>query len=193
MGCSEVLAGLVVDEAVFGSVIEGLSTHAPAVQPPAWDAFTDEYRWTLVPDAEGAGYKAEFLVHHSPGATVKVNVWMAPDLRRGEEPMPHGHPWPFTAHLLMGGYTEQRYRLTDGSVDAHTVTHRQGGANHLPVSVFHEVTDVHEPGRTVSLMVCGAGRSGLWGYLDPQTGRVTPPRPDPAFQERLKALNPRLG
>lgn len=192
MGRIEIAAGLVVDGDMFDAVAAGLVAHAPAAQPVTWESFRDQTCWTLVPDATGAGYKAEFVVHRSPAATVKVNVWMAPDLRRGEEPMPHSHPWPLTARLLMGGYTEQRYTLTNGIVHARAVAHRQGGKNHLPTNVFHEVTEVHHPSRTVSLMVCGAGTAGQWGYLGPQTGHVTPPRPDPAFRERLKAINPHL-
>lgn len=67
-----------------------------------------------------------------------------------------------------------------------------GGQNHLSLDVFHEVTQIHSPGRTLTLMVCGAGRKGDWGNLNPETGAFEPNRPDPSFRDRLKALNPRM-
>ncbi|MEU6355956.1 hypothetical protein ABZ896_42710 [Streptomyces sp. NPDC047072] len=52
------------------------------------------------------------------------------------------------------------------------------------------MTGIHEPGRTMSLMLCGRGERGTWDYLDPDTGRRIPAAPDPSFSARLRALNP---
>uniref|UniRef100_UPI003F4977B7 hypothetical protein n=1 Tax=Amycolatopsis sp. CA-096443 TaxID=3239919 RepID=UPI003F4977B7 len=71
------------------------------------------------------------------------------------------------------------------------IEHRAGGRNDVPRSVYHEVTEIHEPGRTLSLMVCGRGERGAWGYLD-TTGLHTPTAPDPDFKAKLRQLNPHL-
>ncbi|MCI2422492.1 hypothetical protein MOQ72_34200 [Saccharopolyspora sp. K220] len=70
------------------------------------------------------------------------------------------------------------------------VEHRAGGRNDVPRSVYHEVIEIHEPGRTLSLMVCGRGERGAWGYLDTSTGLHTPTSPDPDFKAKLRQLNP---
>ena len=65
-----------------------------------------------------------------------------------------------------------------------------GGVNSVGREVYHEVTEVHAPGGTLSLMVCGRGERGRWGYLDLATGLHRAAAPDPGFGERLRALNP---
>lgn len=67
-----------------------------------------------------------------------------------------------------------------------------GGSNELPLNVFDDVTRIHAPGATLTLMLCGAGRQEAWGYLDPETGRTYDNEPDPGFRDRLLALNPRM-
>jgi hypothetical protein len=49
-----------------------------------------------------------------------------------------------------------------------------------------------EPGRTLTLMVCGRGNKGQWGYIDPDTGEYRDNEPDPTFLERAKRINPRM-
>ncbi|MDQ0604285.1 hypothetical protein QF037_008630 [Streptomyces canus] len=187
----QVVPGLIVDEELFDATVHGLEQYAPS-ESLTWEDFTSEDRWLLVPDPDGLGYKAELVLRREEDRTVKVNLWMAPDLRDGAKPQPHNHPWEFTAHILAGGYTEQRYELVDGQVVTETRVHEAGGTNHMPLSSFHEVTHIQVPGRTLTLMVCGAGRQGAWEYLDPDTGEVEPNRPDPGFREGLAALNPRM-
>lgn len=191
MRAGRIVPGLTVDEELFDATVDGLARFAPD-ESLTWAEFTSEDRWLLVPDSDGVGYKAEAVLRREEGRTVKVNLWLAPDLRDGEESRPHNHPWEFTAHILAGGYTEQRYEVVDGQVVTETQVHAAGGANEVPLSTFHEVTDIQAPGRTLTLMVCGTGREGDWGYLDPATGEVEPNRPDPGFRERLIALNPRM-
>ena len=187
----EIVPGLIVDEEMFDAGVAGLKAHAPD-ERLTWDSFTDEQNWTLVPDPDGSGYKAEYLVRREEERTVKINVWFSPDLRDGEAPKPHNHPWEFTAFILLGGYTEDRYEVVDGNVNKSTQEHKAGEQNHLPLTTFHEVTQISEPGRTLTLMVCGAGREGAWGYLDPVTGEFEENRSDPGFGRRLEDLNPRL-
>lgn len=94
--------------------------------------------------------------------------------------------------MLLGGYSEDRYTLdrAGGVRSEHGVEHGAGGVNTVPLATYHEVTAIHDPGRTLTLMVCGPGERGRWGYLDPATGRHHAAAPDPDFGERLKALNP---
>ncbi|MFF7446509.1 MULTISPECIES: hypothetical protein [unclassified Streptomyces] len=186
-----VVPGLTVDEELFDATVDGLARFTPD-ESLTWAEFTSEDRWLLVPDSDGVGYKAEAVLRREEGRTVKVNLWMAPDLRDGEKSRPHNHPWEFTAHILAGGYTEQRYEVVDGQVVTETQVHMAGDTNEVPLSTFHEVTDIQAPGRTLTLMVCGAGREGDWGYLNPTTGELEPNRPDPGFRDRLIALNPRM-
>ncbi|MGY4969559.1 hypothetical protein ACWGCC_10055 [Streptomyces nigrescens] len=187
----EIIPGLTVDKEMYQSAVEGLAAFAPD-EKLTWESFADERSWLLIPDPDGSGYKAELVVRRAAESTIKINLWMSPDLRAGSAPQPHNHPWEFVAHVLMGGYTEQRYQVIDGTVHTATQTHKAGGENHLPLDVFHEVTQIHAPGRTLTLMICGKGRKGDWGYLDPESGAFEANRPDPEFRDRLVALNPRM-
>lgn len=158
------------------------------------------------------GIKAEFIVKQGPPylQTIKVNVWNSGDLRLNGKPIPHNHPWEeFIAKLVMGGYTECRYVVENprliiddpysrhelGDVHASEFTYHAGtehNRNYMPRTVFHEVTRVLKPRRTVSVMVCGPGRKEAWGYLEPGTGRYTPHKLSTVghdFQARKLALN----
>jgi hypothetical protein len=104
--------------------------------------------------------------------------------------MPHGHPWDFTAYVLMGGYTEDRYQVVDGKVLTEKATHRAGDKNNVPIDLFHEVTEILEPGRTLTLMICGEGTQGQWGYINPETGEFRLNQSDPSFMERARLINP---
>ncbi|MGF7229460.1 MAG: hypothetical protein ACQR33_05795 [Candidatus Saccharibacteria bacterium] len=155
-----------------------------------WRSFTDPKKWLLIPDPECFGYKAELTLHQTEQSTIKVNIWYGPDLRAGETPKPHNHPWDFTAHVLLGSYNETRYDSSNsGAPLIQDRVHAEGGQNHVPLHVFHEVTEV-EPGKTMSLMVCGRGTKGQWGYIDPHTGAFELTAPDPTFRDRLLQLNP---
>lgn len=191
MSSVQVIPGLTVDQTMFHAAAAGLAAHAPG-ERLTWEMFTGANSWTLIPDPDGFGYKAECVLRREPTRTVKINLWMGPDLRDGQAPRPHNHPWEFTAHVLLGGYTEQRYELAGKAVKSTAETHLVGGQNHVPLSTFHEVTEIAEPGRTLTLMLCGEGTHGDWGYLDPETGKVTVNVADPGFQARLAQLNPRM-
>lgn len=181
--------GLSVTVADYELVAAGLAQHLPE-ETLTWEEFTDPARWWRVPDGTGDVYKNELVLAETAGRTVKVNWWGLPDRRGGAKPQPHNHPWPFRAHILAGGYTEDRYTADGGQVHTETaVEHRAGAVNTVPLAVFHEVTGIHDGG-AVSLMVCERGERGTWGYLDLDTGQVLRPETDPGFTGRLRALNP---
>ncbi|MFB7630472.1 hypothetical protein ACFC0M_05915 [Streptomyces sp. NPDC056149] len=187
----QVAPELVLDDVMFNAAEAGVAAHLPGLAALTWERFTVPADWTLVPDDRGAGYKAELVLLNTPERTAKINVWFAPDLRGGEDPTPHSHPWDFVAHVLLGGYNEDRYTLDGGSVRAERgVEHVAGGANRVVREVYHEVTEIHAPGATLSLMVCGRGERGRWGYLDLATGLHQATASDPDFGARLRALNP---
>lgn len=73
-----------------------------------------------------------------------------------------------------------------------TQSHTAGEVNGITREQFHEVTAIHEPGRTLSLMICGLGERGAWGHLDPGSGvfELNDPSADPGFSDRLYAINP---
>lgn len=188
----QIAPGLVLDDELFGAAEAGVSAHAPHLAPLTWRQFAEPAGWTLVPDDCGDGYKAELVLLNTREATAKINLWFLPDLRGGQEPTPHSHPWAFDAHVLLGGYSEDRYTPDGtGMVRAERgVEHAAGGVNGVPRSVYHEVTAIHEPGRTLTLMVCGRGERGAWGYLDLATGQHRHVEPDRTFAARLRAINP---
>ncbi len=69
--------------------------------------------------------------------------------------------------------------------------HVQGATSTVDRRLYHEVTALlAPPGRTMTLMACGPGERGAWGYLGLGTGRHVSPEADAAFPARLKALNP---
>ncbi|MER8002966.1 hypothetical protein [Streptomyces sp. NPDC095613] len=183
--------GLLVDEALHEAASEGIGLYAPNCAPLTWDRFVAPAGWWLVPDETGDGYKAECVLEDTQDRTIKINLWFLPDLRGGQKAQPHSHPWDFHAHVLLGGYNEDRYVPDGGTVRAErSVEHQAGAVNRVPIDVYHEVTQIHDPGRTLTLMVCGRGERGRWGYLDINTGTRVPVQPDPKFAARLRALNP---
>ncbi|MEU7162228.1 hypothetical protein AB0A98_38305 [Streptomyces chrestomyceticus] len=192
MKTTRIIPGLVVDEAMLEAAAAALPAHAPELGPLSWECFTAPANWWMVPDEAGDACKAELVLREDTEATVKVNLWLLPDRRAADgRPAPHSHPWDFRSWILLGGYDEDRYELSDGHVRADlAVAHRSGTVNEIDRALYHEVTGIHEPGRTLSLMVCGPGVRGSWGYLDPDTGRCVPSAPDPGFTDRLRALNP---
>lgn len=192
---ADIAPGLTVTAAQFEAAAAALAEHAPDVAL-TWEQWTAPHRWGLVPDEDtGRCYKAEFTLSDHPRLLRRINIWFEPDLRGGGRPRPHSHPWPFRAHVLTGGYSEDRYVLDGGAVAVDAAEHRPGGVNHLPRGLFHEVTELHgAPGRVLTLMVATApGVRGGWGYLDPDTGRYAPaPPPSTTFQQAWRKLNPHL-
>ncbi|NKQ55602.1 hypothetical protein HFP15_22215 [Amycolatopsis sp. K13G38] len=191
MKTTTIAPDLTLDEAMFEAAAEGFATDVPDLAPLTWERFTHAPDWTLVPNDCGDAYKAELVLRNTRDSTLKLNIWNLPDLRGGEVSQPHSHPWHFTAHVLLGGYNEDRYSPENGTIHRERgVEHTAGCVNDVPKAVYHEVTAIHDPGRTVSLMVCGQGARGDWGYLDLATGEREPVRPDPDFAAKLRALNP---
>ncbi|MFH8405295.1 hypothetical protein ACH4FX_11045 [Streptomyces sp. NPDC018019] len=196
MKTTRIIPGFTVDEAMHEAAAAALAAHAPQLGLGlSWERFTAPASWWLVPDEAGDACKAELVLREDAEATAKINLWLLPDRRAQDgRPTPHSHPWSFRSWILMGGYDEDRYELTDGQVRADlAVAHRRGTVNDVGGALYHEVTDIHEPGRTLTLMVCGPGVRGRWGYLDTDTGRHIPSVPDTGFADRLRALNPHRG
>lgn len=188
----EITPQFAVTEEIFEAAAAGIAAHAPDVGSLKWERFAAPGGWLLIPDDQGELSKAEMSLLVTAERTVRLNVWVRPDLRGGQKPMPHNHPWSsFTGHVLLGGYDEDRYAQDNGGVRSDLgVRHNSPAANTIDHETYHEVTAVHEPGRTVSLMVCGPGRRGDWGYLNIDTGQVGREQPVHGFDRMLNALNP---
>lgn len=211
-----VIAGLVLDDEMYERARAALQIHAPReVKAFTWERFIDLASWRLLPNPERLDepfYKAEFVIKNAYPwkQTVKLNLWRSPDLRKDGAPLPHSHPWRFTGHLLMGGYQEDRYQVarpdlllanryasaTIGMAKfTPGVVHLAGQSNRIRLTTFHEVTEILEPGRTLSLMNCRRGLKDGWGYLNPETGLYTPNKQhptDPKFKALFRARNPHL-
>ncbi|MEU7004335.1 hypothetical protein [Nonomuraea sp. NPDC046570] len=110
-----IVPGLTVTAAMYEVAAAGIELHSPDVGPLTWETWTDPARWTLVPDEQTMrAFKAEFTLRdYADGTLRRINLWHEPDLRGGASPKPHSHPWPFIAHVLAGGYSEQRYTAHD--------------------------------------------------------------------------------
>lgn len=189
---TELVPGLTLDEQLFEVAAAGLSADAHHLPALSWEGFTDPLSWWLIPEEDGLLSKAELTLVKGAAETVKLNVWFRGDVRDRGRPMPHNHPWDsFTGHVLAGGYSEDRYGLdTDPELG---IAHVGPVRNVVPQSVFHEVREIHEPGRTLSLMTCSTGRRGDWGYLDIDTGGYVANsdyQPVADFSALLMALNP---
>jgi hypothetical protein len=192
-----VIPGLVLTGAMFEVAADGIDRYVPDLAPLSFERFTDPAGWWMIPDEDGNGYKAELQLLNTTQRTIRLNRWFLPDLRGGQESRPHSHPWHFAARVLAGGYTEDRFeRIGAGNGDQPTVReqlgieHQAGGVNEVPRSVYHEVTQIHDPSATLSLMICGRGQRGQWGYLNTTTGVHTPTAPAPDFAAKLRHLNP---
>ena len=105
-----------LDDTIYEAVKANLGKVVPGRAAwLTWAKFTTRENWCLIPDVEHPDlpfFKAEFIVLNEPPwrQTIKVNVWMAPDLRRDARPIPHNHPWKhpeypeesFSAYVLDG-------------------------------------------------------------------------------------------
>lgn len=210
--------GLELDDEMYELARAVLAEEAPEQVPDfTWERFIRRESWMLIPDMEFDGlrwYKAEFVIKHGAPyhQTVKLNIWRSPDLRKDGAPLPHNHPWPFFSRVLRGGYAEDRYEVRRNRnkilVDPHTawdvegtdvtqnVAHLAGETNDLPLTTFHEVTEIFEPGQTLSLMNCDLGRKEGWGHLedDGKGNLVYVPNKlgelDTRFMPRMLELNP---
>lgn len=189
---TQITTGLTVDADMYEVAHWGILREHPTAGALAWERFTDPAHWWLIPARDGTASRAEFTLREDTTKTVKINVWFAPERPREKgKPQPHSHPWNFRSHILMGAYYEDRYTLEDGRVHSeHGIGHQLGEVHKMPKTVYHEVTGVWDPGRTLSLMVCGPGERGRWGHLDPDKGEHIPAKRDPQFLAKLKALNP---
>jgi hypothetical protein len=184
------IPGLTLTDTLYDAAAEGIARHVPDLAPLTREWFTELADWCLVPDDTGAAYKAEFVLLKTRQRTHKINLWFAPDLRGGQLSRPHNHPWDFRSDVLLGGYDEDRYEA--GQLVRSVARHQAGAANTIGRRDYHEVTAIHEPGATLTLMSCGPGARNGWGYLDTDTGLHVPLTPDPAFSVRFAALNPHL-
>lgn len=181
----QIIPGLRLDSQDYELAAAALAQYAPDLAPLTWAQFTAPEKWALIPDPTGAAYKAERVVQRTMARTLKFNLWFRPDLRAGETPRPHSHPWDtFTSHILRGGYEEIVYT---------PASHTAGDSNRIARDDYHEVTAIHAPGKTLTLMVCGLWSPG-WGYLDPASGAYASHNPgdDPEFEARFRTLNPHL-
>lgn len=135
-------------------------------------------------------YKTELVLLRDPKVrTVKMLWWHGDDPRD----TPHNHPWSFRSAILSGGYSEERFHVSNGVTHKETRTYEAGDINVVPSDVFHNVRDV-QPG-TVTLLDCGEASEGnAWGYLNVATGeRIPNSQLTPAnFLENFRALNPHL-
>jgi hypothetical protein len=204
----EIILGVTIDDEMYAAAADGLSAHAPAQPLLTWETFTDPMRWWLVPgpddDDTGVpiGYKAEFTLIQTLEVTIKANVWYRPDLRSRETSEPHTHPWEvMEAHPVLGGYEDEHWHRTaaGGLVEKGTKLNVLGSVNRIFARDYHEVTSIAEPGRTVSVMVCGRwihdeANRGVWGHLDLRTGCHVPAVRDKGeqqrFRQRLLRINP---
>jgi len=211
-----VAPGLTLDEEMYETAKAAVSRYvSDKLAEFTWERFVARESWRLIPDLEHPEepfFKAEMIIKQEPPytQTIKLNVWRSADLRRDGTPMPHSHPWPFVSHVLMGAYVEDRYEVSQPNrllVDPHSqwnlgsvnlvsgVIHHAGLRNHMELDTFHEVVEVLEPGRTMSLMDCDLGRKDGWGYLDPDTGLYVPSKQSPispGFKALMLERNPHL-
>jgi hypothetical protein len=216
MGSIVVAPGLTLDEEMYETAKVAVGRYvADKLAEFTWERFVARESWRLIPDLEHPEepfFKAEMIIKQEPPytQTIKLNIWRSADLRRDGAPMPHSHPWPFMGHVLMGAYVEDRYEVSRPNrllVDPHSqwnlgsvsliagVVHYAGLPNSIELDTFHEVVDVLEPGRTMSLMDCDLGRKDGWGYLNPDTGLYVPSKWSPLdsrFKARMLELNPHL-
>ena len=204
----DIIPGLMLDDELYGAAAAGLTLHAPEQPELTWQEFVEPTRWWLVPspDDDDRGvplaYKAEFVVTQTLDLTIKINLWYRPDLRSAETSKPHTHPWEvMEAHPVLGGYEDEHWRRTASGllVEQGSAVNVPGTVNRIFARDYHEVTSIADPGRTVSVMICGRwlhdeDRRGIWGHLDLHSGCHVPVQRDPVeqkqFNARLYRVNP---
>lgn len=222
MNVVSVAPGLVLDGEMFAVAREALRQYAPdQVMGFTWGRFIARKSWVLVPNMghpDEPFYKADFVIVQNASypnpRTLKLVLWRSPDLRGGNRPMPYNHPWAHVDHVLMGGYRENRYLVdcnnrilvdpfSRWAVDKLVVlqrgaSHRAGSHNVVPLTVFREVTEISDPGRTLTLMDCDLGRPNGWGHVEEDVNRTRAYVPtgqgrlDSRFRELLLERNPHL-
>jgi hypothetical protein len=205
---STIVPGLCVDTDIYEAAASGLATHIPDRPRLSWREFTAPARWWLVPGPEDDGegnplpYKAECVLLETSALTIKINLWYRPDLRGAGDSRPHSHPWEvMEAHPVLAGYRDEHWHRTASGVvvPRGQVEQMPGTVNRIIARDYHEVTEIADPGRTVSVMICGRwlcddADQGVWGHLDLDTGEHVPVQRDHVaqarFEARLARLNP---
>lgn len=80
----------------------------------------------------------------------------------------HNHPWAFAAHILVGGYIEQRWQ-NGGRVG---IIRQAGTSYYCDDTTYHRITELLAP--ECWTLVVTAPKSKSWSFLMPETGVVTP-------------------
>lgn len=181
---------LTLTHELYRAALLGMARHVPDLPALSWEDYCSA-DWLLVGDVgTGQPYKAERVLTRERQRTAKLNIWLAPDLRDGQAPKPHNHPWVFDAHVLTGFYGEDRWTVRDGIVSPREQVFQQAGqTNHIERDIFHEVSAIGVPGATETLMVTGPGE-GPWGYVDLATGAFEQAAWTAEMDELERALNP---
>ena len=77
-----------------------------------------------------------FLKLHLPDGP--LHIFTQPDLG-----YPHDHPWPFTTHIIEGGYTEEVYTLhADGTHSMQVIERRPGTSHKVLASTVHRIVSL---------------------------------------------------
>lgn len=80
----------------------------------------------------------------------------------------HDHPWVFAAHVLVGGYIEQRWQ-NGGRVG---IIRQPGTSYHCNDTTYHRIAELLAP--DCWTLVITAPKSKSWSFWMPETGVVTP-------------------
>ena len=144
----------------------------------------NEYAATLprrVIELDGDVYLTRYAVHEPEcGERVYLHKIHRPD----RDLELHDHPWEFVAHVLVGGYIEQRWQGGE-----RVNIFRQPGTNYYcDDKTYHRIAELLAP--ECWTLVITAPKTKSWSFWMPETGVTTPWREFVAASDRhIKAAS----
>jgi len=191
------LSGYTMPDTVLEQARAALRTHAPDLPELTPAALASRRGICLVPNVRGEVSKLEITLISTPGRTIKINAWHAPDIRDLDRRWPHNHRWASMRSIALhhdssAAYSAELWRFADdGALTMQPYTQLPGGDHTMAHHEFHEVVATDAVLWTV--LLGNASVPGNWGVADPETGQYhdnSTLSPDPNFSTRFAELNP---
>lgn len=126
-------------------------------------------------ETNGDVYMVRYIVaEYTSGHHIYLHQIKRPDLALEL----HDHPWTFAAHILVGGYIEQRWQ-NGGRVG---IIRQTGTSYYCDDTTYHRIAELLAP--ECWTLVVTAPKSKSWSFLMPETSVVTPWREFVAAADR---------
>ena len=191
-----------VDSVMYEAALDALISRAPLLAYQfTWERFACPMSWRFIPNIhypETEPYKAEsrFFERYAADKELSLSVWRSPATRQQGKLLVHNHSGTVRREMVLGECAEDRYESLDDRIhEALDCRYETGEVGTLEPHMFHEVTGIFVPWRTMILSESEHGEGGVSEYLDIESGAILssgPTRAGSSFTELFNHWNPHL-